>query len=134
MNYIYSINSEDLLKIYSEAVELAKQHGKKTGEDFGEELFEIAKKYNITIIPLGSTEKDGSMLTGDLREEGKKILNLNEEIEKEKIFCHCEANEGHTGGNFDDGTELIICNKCGLAMKTGITNIEEARKLYMEKK
>jgi hypothetical protein len=52
MNYIYSINSEDLLKIYSEAIELAKQHGKKTGEDFGEELFEIAKKYNITIIPL----------------------------------------------------------------------------------
>jgi len=84
MNYIYSINSEDLLKIYSEAVELAKQHGKKTGEDFGEELFEIAKKYNITIIPLGSTEKDGSMLTGDLREEGKKILNLNEEMEKRK--------------------------------------------------
>jgi len=84
MNYIYSISAEDLLKIYPEAIELAKQHGKKEGEDFGAEFFEIAKKYNINIGGIGKTEQDASLLTGNLREEGKKVLNLNEEIEKNR--------------------------------------------------
>ena len=133
MNYAYNISADDLLKIYPEAVELARQRGKKPGDDFGEEFQEIAKKLNIKITYLGKSEMDASLLTGNLREEGKKILNLNEEMDKEKIFCHCKANEGHSGGSFLDGTELIICNKCGLAMKTGITNIEEAKKLYYRK-
>jgi hypothetical protein len=82
MNYAYTISAEDLIKIYPEAVELAKQHGKKVGEDFGEEMFEIAKKYNIKIDCIGKTEQDASLLTGNLREEGNKVLNLNEEMEK----------------------------------------------------
>jgi len=31
---------------------------------------------------LGETEKDADLLTGDLREEGLKVLNLNEEQRK----------------------------------------------------
>jgi len=37
---------------------------------------EIAKKKQMK--PIGTTDKDIDQLTGDLREEGKKILNLNE--------------------------------------------------------
>lgn len=84
MKYIYSISADDLIKIYPEALELAKQRGKQPGQDFGEELFEIAKKYNIKIEGLGSSEKDVDLLTGDLREEGLKVLNLNEEMRKNK--------------------------------------------------
>jgi len=80
--FAYSISAEDLIKIYPEAIALATEHGKKTGEDFGEELFEIAKKYGIKIDKLGETEKDADLLTGDLREEGLKVLNLNEEQRK----------------------------------------------------
>jgi hypothetical protein len=84
MSYAYSISAEDLLKIYPEAVVLAKEHGKKEGDDFGEEMFIIAKKYGINIDPIGCTEKDASLLTGDLREEGKKVINLNEEMARRK--------------------------------------------------
>ncbi len=133
MNFMYSITAEDLLKIYPEAIELAKKNGKKPGEDFGKEFSEIAKKYNINITPLGSTEMDAGLITGNLRENGLKVKNLNEEMENINIFCSCEANEGHIGRDFNDGTELIICNKCGLAIKTSIANIEEARKLFFRK-
>jgi len=82
--FAYSISAEDLIKIYPEAIELAKKNGKKTGEDFGTELFEIAKKYNIKIDGIGETDQDAGLLTGNLRENGKKVLNLNEEMEKRK--------------------------------------------------
>ena len=82
MNYMYSISAADLSTIYPEAIELAKQHGKKVGEDFGEEFNEVAKKYNIKLNCLGSTEMDAGLITGNLREEGLKVLNINEEMEK----------------------------------------------------
>lgn len=84
MNYAYTISADDLLKIYPEAVELARQRGKKPGDDFGEEFQEIAKKLNIKITYFGQSEQDAGLITGNLRENGKKILNLNEEMEKRK--------------------------------------------------
>ena len=34
-----------------------------------------------------------------------------EDLKSEK-WCNCGHNEGHTGGLLEDGTDLIICNKC----------------------
>ena len=81
---MYIIPATVLLEIYEDAVKLARSRGKKTGEDFGEELFEIAKKKGVynQIQFIGVSKQDASMLTGNLREEGKKILNLNEEMDK----------------------------------------------------
>lgn len=82
--FAYSISAVDLIKIYPEALDLAKKNGKQPGEDFGTELFEVAKKYNIKIDGLGETPQDGAMMTGNAREDGLKVLNLNEEMEKRK--------------------------------------------------
>ena len=82
--FAYSISAEDLIKIYPEAIELAKKNGKQPGQDFGTEFFEIAKKYNIKIDSIGETNQDAGLLTGNAREEGLKVLNLNEEMEKRK--------------------------------------------------
>ena len=50
-----------------------------------QEAFEkILKKKRDKIKFLGTTEKDGDLLTGDLREKGQRILNINEEIRKRK--------------------------------------------------
>ena len=77
---------DDLLPIYEEAIKLGKARGKKEGEDLSVEFFEILKKQNKEdkIKHLGQTDKDIDLLTGDMREEGYKILNLTEE-ERRKI-------------------------------------------------
>lgn len=56
--------------------ELALSRGKKPGDNIQDEIVEIIKKYNIK--PLGTTDKDIDMLAGDFREEGLKVVNLNE--------------------------------------------------------
>jgi len=35
---------DEILSVYTEAIELAKSHGKKTGERFDEEFWEIMRK------------------------------------------------------------------------------------------
>jgi hypothetical protein len=66
-----------------EIFELALKHGKKPGESMQEEFIEIYKQKKEKFQLIGCTEQDIDMLTGNLREEGKKILNLNE-IERRK--------------------------------------------------
>jgi len=70
-----------------------------TDIDTAIEVYELAKKENISLQKafdkvlkarddkikfIGSIDKDGDMLTGDLREDGLKIININEEIKKKK--------------------------------------------------
>ena len=68
---------------FDELIELASKHGKKAGDDMSEEFLEIKKKHNFKY--LGNTNKDIDLLTGDLREQGLKILNLHEEERKRKL-------------------------------------------------
>jgi hypothetical protein len=70
-------------EIYQEIIELALSHGKKAGDSMQEEFDEIRKKHS-EIKHLGITDKDIDMLTGELRDKGQKILNLNEEERKRK--------------------------------------------------
>jgi hypothetical protein len=70
-------------EIYEEIINLALSHGKKAGDSMQEEFEEIRKKHS-EIQHLGTTDKDIDMLTGELRDRGQKILNLNEEERKRK--------------------------------------------------
>jgi len=66
------------LGMYLEVVELALLHGKQEGEDMTAELEEIAKKYPDKVKFLGESNLDVDMITGNLRENGYKILNMKE--------------------------------------------------------
>ena len=79
-NKVYEMTIED----YCDIIDLAMKHGKKAGDSMQEELEEIMEKKQGKIKFLGETNKDIDLLTGDLREEGIKVLNLNEEIRKAK--------------------------------------------------
>jgi len=82
MNNLFLIdNVEDFLEIYEEAYKLAKERGKQEGEDFSVEFFEIAAKLGKMekIQHLGQTEMDKGLITGNLREKGIKIIDLDEE-------------------------------------------------------
>lgn len=73
--YIWNITIDD----YIEACELAKSRGKKAGDSLEVEFLEIMKKKNKK--PVGKTDKeiDIDLLTGELRDQGIKVLNLKEE-------------------------------------------------------
>jgi len=79
MNAVWQIN----LEIYKEIIELAQKHDKREGESIQEEFEEVMKNHASEVKFIGTTDKDIDMLTGDLRENGKKVLNLNE-IERRK--------------------------------------------------
>lgn len=70
------------ISIYLEIVKLAQEHGKKPGDSMQEEFLEILKKKRKEIEYLGNTDKDKDLLLGDLREEGLKIFDLDEERRK----------------------------------------------------
>lgn len=75
---------QDVLIVYEEAIELAKQHNKKEGDDIGEEFFEIMKQKNLSADYLGCAENiDADLLSGNLRENGIYVRNLNEELRKQ---------------------------------------------------
>jgi len=69
-------------EIYMEIYRLAVKHGKKVGDSMAEEFKEILQKRKGEIEHLGTSDKDADLLTGNLREEGLKIINLRE-LEKE---------------------------------------------------
>jgi len=81
MNNIYLINPDDYIEIMEEAIKLGKERGKKEGDNIEQEFFEIAAKLGKMekIQHLGQTEMDKGLITGNLREEGLKILDLEEE-------------------------------------------------------
>ena len=59
---------------YLEIIKLAIKNGKQSGDSMEEEFFQVMKKKK----PFASTNKDIDLLTGDLREKGIKVLNMNE--------------------------------------------------------
>ena len=73
-NLIWLTDINTMMKVY----ELAKKRGKKEGDNFQPEFFEVMEKTKSKIKLIGITDKDVDLLTGELREEGKKILNLKE--------------------------------------------------------
>ena len=81
MNNLYLINPEDYLTIMEEAIKLGKERGKKEGDNIEQEFFEVAKKKGKlnNIKHLGQTEMDKWLITGNLRENGINILDLDEE-------------------------------------------------------
>ena len=81
MNNLYLINPEDYLTIMEEAIILGKERGKKEGDNIEQEFFEIAAKKNKLdkIQHLGQTEMDKGLITGNLRENGINIIDLDEE-------------------------------------------------------
>lgn len=75
----YQMGIDDLLAI----TELAKKHGKKAGDSMLDELHEYMKSKEGNVECLGTGDKDIDLITGDLRESGKKVLNFNE-LERRK--------------------------------------------------
>lgn len=75
MNKLYITDIETTLKIF----ELAKKHGKKAGDNIQDEFDEIRKQYPDKFQFLGKTDKDKDLLCGDLRENGIRVINPDEE-------------------------------------------------------
>jgi len=79
MNNLWTTDLDTYITIMEEAIILAKQRGKKPGDNIEVEFFEIAKKKEsmTKIKHLGATDMDKDLLLGNLREEThKKILDL----------------------------------------------------------
>jgi hypothetical protein len=60
---------------YLEAVDLAKSRGKKPGESFETEFFEVMNKYNMK--PSGFTELNKDEMIQETLSHGKSILDLS---------------------------------------------------------
>jgi hypothetical protein len=79
MNNLWTTDLDTYIKIMEEAIILAKQRGKKEGDNIEVEFFEIVQKQGLKdkINHLGTIEMDKDLLLGNLREEThKKILDL----------------------------------------------------------
>jgi hypothetical protein len=75
MNGVWILKSMDAyLLMYDKAV----AHGKKPGDSMQEEFQEVLKEHPEWFDFKGTTEDDIDVITGNLREQGKKIFNLNE--------------------------------------------------------
>ena len=84
-NILFTLKSLDA---YLEIYNLAISHGKKPGDSMAEEFQEIAEKHPDWFKLFGETNKDLDQLTGDIRENGGKVLNINE------IQRRAELNKG----------------------------------------
>ena len=78
---LWQVDIETAIAIY----DLALAHGKKPGENIQEEFLEILSKNKDKIKLLGETDKDIDLLTGDLRDNGVKILNIHEVDRQKKL-------------------------------------------------
>jgi 20S proteasome alpha/beta subunit len=76
MNNLWKMSIEDYIEVMEEAIILAKERGKKTGESIETEFFEIAKKKNKLPEHLGATELNKEELKEQYRIAGKEILDL----------------------------------------------------------
>lgn len=72
------------LDTYLEIVELAKSNGKKSGDSMQREFEEIMKLHPEKIKYLGETEQVIDLLTGNLRENKIRVLNLKEIERKQR--------------------------------------------------
>lgn len=60
------------------AMRYAKFQGVKPGESFAKQLMEVMKRHPEWVTKIEPCDKDIDMMTGDMREQGKKVFNLNE--------------------------------------------------------
>jgi len=74
LNHLFMLD----LETYLEVCKLAQQNGKKSGESMQQEFEEVIKKKKNKVKYLGATELDIDLLAGNMRENGLKILNMNE--------------------------------------------------------
>jgi hypothetical protein len=82
MNGAFMINPGCFNKAIVLAMQLAYKNGKSAGDGMAEELNEVARRHPEWVEFLGNTEADADKITGDLREEGMKVLNIEEEKRK----------------------------------------------------
>lgn len=80
MNKLFTMKSLD---VYLAVCDLAIKNGKKPGDSMQSEFDEVMKQHPEWFGYIGESEKDLDMLTGDLREKGKKVLNIHE-IERQQ--------------------------------------------------
>ena len=75
MKQMYVVNDLDfILKVW----DLAKSRGKKPGDSCQAEFDELLKIDPGAVTYLGNTEFDVDLMSGNLREQGIKVTNLNE--------------------------------------------------------
>jgi hypothetical protein len=84
MNGAFMINPGYFNKVIVLAMQLGYKNGKSAGDGMAEEMIEVGKRHPEWVTFLGNTEKDASIITGDLREEGMKVKNVQEEQRKNK--------------------------------------------------
>lgn len=75
MNLAFILNDTRAIPLM---IQLGYKNNKKEGQGLAEEAVEVAKRHPTWVTILGNTEMDASLLAGNLREEGLKVLNLNE--------------------------------------------------------
>lgn len=78
MQQIWNITIDD----YIEVIELAKSHGKKTGESMEEEFLEIMKKKNCK--PLGITELTKEEYINEAVSKNNSVLSIESDSEGTK--------------------------------------------------
>jgi len=79
---MFLINDIDfMLKVY----ELGRQHGKKPGDSCQSEFEELLAADPGAVTFIGNTEQDIDMVSGNLREAGCKVTNINELNRKKAI-------------------------------------------------
>jgi hypothetical protein len=66
------------IKMVYLAIRYAKFQGVKAGESFMKQLLEVMKRHPEWVDSVKPCDKDADQMTGELRESGKKVLNINE--------------------------------------------------------
>ena len=66
------------LEAYLTVYELALANGKKPGESMQEEFESVSKEHPEWFEFIGDSELDADMLTGEFRDRGLKVINIQE--------------------------------------------------------
>lgn len=80
MQNVWSISVDDYLAI----IKLAKEHGKKPGDDMTDELIEYTNNKNIE--PVGKTELNKDEYIKELSSHDKKILSIETDAKGQTSF------------------------------------------------
>jgi hypothetical protein len=81
MNLAFILNDTRAIPLMHQ---LAYRNNKKPGEGLAEEAIAVAQRHPEWITLIGNTDMDADQLTGELREQGVKVRNLNEEERRKK--------------------------------------------------
>jgi hypothetical protein len=87
MRAVWNLNLDQ----YIEAIELAQLRGKKSGESFEVEFFEVMKKYNIK--PSGYTELNHNEFINEITSHGQTVLETETKDNKTQFKIHKKREE-----------------------------------------